>query len=158
MEISKNRQHFMGRIRFFLDSNPERSCNWIRRHWLSMGDDVAINNADALPGKTPLLKETIFEEAQRIVYGDREKVYGDPGKNIRAIAALWNVYLREKYPEDIQVRPLINENDVCAMMRLLKEARLMNTPSHRDSLVDICGYAGVDIRIYEHKKENIKDF
>jgi hypothetical protein len=97
--------------------------------------------------------ETIFEEAQRIVYGDREKVYGDPGKNIRAIAALWNTYFIQKYDGQ---PARINEQDVCAMMRLLKEARLMNTPSHRDSLVDICGYAGVDYRIHEYKEAQSK--
>lgn len=94
--------------------------------------------------------DTIFDEAKKIVYKDREKVYGDPGKNIRAIAALWNVYIKHKYAGTLY--PELNEQDVCAMMRLLKEARLMNTPSHRDSLVDICGYAGVDVRIDEHKK------
>jgi hypothetical protein len=108
------------------------------------------------------VKESIFEEAQRIVYGDREKVYGDPGKNIRAIAALWNVYIQEKYPlanYDFQRGASginLNEQDVCAMMRLLKEARLMNTPSHRDSLVDICGYAGVSYRIHEYKEAQSK--
>jgi hypothetical protein len=105
--------------------------------------------------------ESIFEEAQRIVYGDREKVYGDPGKNIRAIAALWTVYLQQKYPDINQPFPVdigfvMSEQDVCAMMRFVKEARLMNTPSHRDSLVDICGYAGVDYRIHEYKEAQSK--
>lgn len=110
-----------------------------------------VERTFSLSGEGP---QTIFEEAQKIVYGDREKVYGDPGKNIRAIAGFWELYLNGKYPDRIH---RINEQDVCAMMRLLKEARLMNTPSHRDSLVDICGYAGVDIRINEYKKANDRE-
>jgi hypothetical protein len=112
--------------------------------------------------RDPERPDTIFEEAQRIVYGDREKVYGDPGKNIRAIAALWNVYIQEKYPlanYDFQRGAstlYLNEQDVCAIMRLLKEARLMNTPAHRDSLVDICGYAGVAARIDEYARGDSK--
>lgn len=91
---------------------------------------------------------TIFDEANTIIYGDREKVYGDPGKNIRAIAGLWRAFIYAKHGQVVNIQ----EDDVCAMMRLLKEARLMNTPDHRDSLVDICGYAGVQERIHEKKQ------
>jgi hypothetical protein len=86
----------------------------------------------------------LFDTAKAIVYGDRERVYGDPGKNIRAIAALWCTYLTEKYRGRSAT---IDSDDVCAMMRLVKEARLMNTPDHMDSMIDIAGYAGVQYRI-----------
>ena len=48
-----------------------------------------------------------------------------------AIAKLWSTYLS---------RP-ISESDVCALMILLKAARLSANYSSTDSLVDIAGYA-----------------
>lgn len=74
--------------------------------------------------------------AHKIVHCDREVTYGDPGKNLRTIAAYWNVHL--KAAKSINVN--LTEDDVCGMMRLLKEARLAANPLHRDSLVDVAGY------------------
>jgi len=36
---------------------------------------------------------------------------------------------------------------VCQMMILLKVARLANDPRHRDSQIDLCGYAALMERI-----------
>ena len=55
---------------------------------------------------------SILKEANTIIYGDREKTYGHPSKNLETIATMWT-------------------------------ARLANNPDHRDSLVDICGYAAL---------------
>lgn len=41
----------------------------------------------------------------------------------------------------------ISSEDVAHMMILLKVARLANDPYHRDSLVDVCGYAALSERI-----------
>jgi Domain of unknown function (DUF6378) len=79
----------------------------------------------------------VLEEAQKIIYGDREKTYGKPSRNLDCIAKMWNAYL-----ESIGGRELENK-DVAVMMVLLKAARLANDPEHRDSLVDICGYAAL---------------
>lgn len=87
----------------------------------------------------------ILEEAQGVIWGDREKTYGDPGKNLRVIADYWNAYLRSRNfgdgPPDLQY------DDVCNMMALLKIARLGNTPMHRDSMVDACGYIALMERV-----------
>ena len=32
----------------------------------------------------------VLEEAQDIIYGDREKTYGHPAKNLNCIADMWN--------------------------------------------------------------------
>lgn len=85
----------------------------------------------------PPKRATVLGEAQAIVYGDREKTYGRPSKNLDCIANLWNAYL-----DAIGGRELTNK-DVAAMMILLKTARLANDPTHRDSIVDICGYAAL---------------
>jgi hypothetical protein len=81
----------------------------------------------------------ILEEAQSIIYGDREKTYGHPAKNLLNIAKLWSIYLGED----------VSAQDVATMMVLLKIARLMNQPEHRDSLVDSVGYLALIERIKE---------
>lgn len=83
--------------------------------------------------------ENILTEAERIVYGDREQTYGTPAKNLNQIARLWSAYLAAE----------ITAHKVCDMMILLKLARLQNSPEHRDSLVDIAGYAALKERIQE---------
>lgn len=82
----------------------------------------------------------VLREAENVIYGDREQTYGDPGKNLRRIAALWSAYLG--------FERTLEADDVANMMILLKIARLINTPAHRDSLVDICGYAALIERVY----------
>ena len=47
----------------------------------------------------------------------------------------------------------INAKDVAAMMMLVKVARFANDPSHRDNLVDICGYAALIERCDESEAE-----
>ena len=79
----------------------------------------------------------ILDEANSIIYGDREKTYGNPAKNLNNIANFWSVYL------DLE----ISAQDVAQMMVLLKLARLINTPNHRDSLVDAVGYLALVERI-----------
>ena len=84
---------------------------------------------------------SILDEAQKIIYGDREQTYGDPAKNLRTIGDLWTTYL------GLPVGG-IKPEDVANMMVLLKVARLRNTPTHYDSLVDIAGYAALVERIH----------
>ena len=81
----------------------------------------------------------ILEEANAIIYGDRERTYGTPSKNLQLIADYWGHHLSGVFGEKIE----LTINDVCTMMILLKTARLANDPLHKDSLVDICGYAAL---------------
>jgi hypothetical protein len=90
---------------------------------------------------------TILKEAHAIIYGDREKTYGHPAKNLKAIATMWDVYINNKQT------PEITAKDVAAMMMLVKVARFANDPTHRDNLVDICGYAALIERCDENPTE-----
>jgi hypothetical protein len=90
---------------------------------------------------------TILKEAHAIIYGDREKTYGHPAKNLKAIATMWDVYINNKQT------PEITAKDVAAMMMLVKVARFANDPTHRDNLVDICGYAALIERCDENTAE-----
>lgn len=97
-------------------------------------------------------KPSILDEANEVIYGDREATYGDPGKNLRIIADYWTTYLASK---GYNVEGL-DYDDVCNMMVLLKVARLGNTPMHRDSLVDACGYLALAERVHDADKQKQK--
>lgn len=83
------------------------------------------------------MTESVLEEAHKIIYGDREQTYGKPSKNLETIAKMWNAYLLALPEREL------NAKDVSVMMILLKAARLANQQTHRDSVVDICGYAAL---------------
>lgn len=106
--------------------------------------------ATLIPGinpDSPDVKEAIAAKAVKIVNGTRRGAYGTPESNFGRIATLWNAYLvaRGILPPEVLADPAgkngLVEGDVAAMMRLMKEARLIETPDHRDSFVDIVGYA-----------------
>jgi hypothetical protein len=88
---------------------------------------------------------TLAREASTLVNGDRGNKYGHPLENHERIARLWNARLHEKLIEPLTVE------DVVSLMRLLKEARLIETPGHRDSLVDLIGYVMVEERIQRRR-------
>ncbi|QGJ90203.1 hypothetical protein PBI_SHEAKEIRA_55 [Mycobacterium phage SheaKeira] len=85
------------------------------------------------------MSESILEEAQRLIHGERNKNYGHPRDNFSDIAALFSGYLE---------RP-ISDIDVANLMILVKVARVKDAGYHRDSFTDIAGYAGCVERIYE---------
>lgn len=87
----------------------------------------------------PVHDSTILGEAWDIIHGDREKTYGSPDKNLSLVANYWNIYIKALTGTD----PGLTGESVCLMMILLKLARLQNSPTHRDSQVDICGYAAL---------------
>ncbi len=93
-------------------------------------------------------KESILTEAHNIIYGDREKTYGHPAKNLKTIASMWLAYMNNMDDGNFT----ITAKDVAAMMMLVKVARFANDPSHRDNLVDVCGYAALIERCDEVPK------
>lgn len=78
----------------------------------------------------------LFEEAADAVE-ERGLVYGHPQPNFERIAALVNVWLSERG----KLRRMLDPQDVAMIGLLTKVARLMESPEHRDSVVDIMGYA-----------------
>lgn len=85
----------------------------------------------------PESEQDWLKKAHDIVHGDREKTYGDPGKNLRLIAQYWSAH----------TGITLTETDVCIMMMMLKIARLRNDQEHDDSWIDIIGYAALKNRI-----------
>lgn len=98
------------------------------------------------PKKTEPL--TLLQRAHTIIYGDREVSHGAPQKNLDTIAKYWSTHLSSTTGENIT----LTVDDVCAMMMLLKLARLASNPDNYDSLLDVAGYAGLLDRV-----KNLKD-
>lgn len=94
---------------------------------------------------------SMLEEAAAQVK-DRRATYGSPAPNFRRIADFWNVYWRHRVPREDDDSLFFDPIDVATMMRLVKEARLIETPDHRDSLVDIAGYADCQIECVNDAK------
>ena len=85
------------------------------------------------------MTESILEEAQRLIHGDRAKDYGDVTENFTRIADMWGAYLGQS--------DMLTPHDVAQMMILVKVARQAGG-YHRDSNVDIAGYAALDEQVH----------
>jgi len=78
-------------------------------------------------------REQVLDKAKTLISGDRAKDYGDAYLNHKRIAELWSPIL----DKDITVE------QVYACMIAVKLSRLIETPDHEDSWIDICGYAAL---------------
>ena len=74
-------------------------------------------------------REATFDEA-RLLIQDRGRVYGSPYTNHKRIAELWSGLL--EFP--------ITPHQVVLCMAAVKLARLVETPTHHDSVVDAIAY------------------
>lgn len=90
----------------------------------------------AAPDTNPL--RDLLEEAIATVAA-RGKPYGGVEDNFDRIARFWTAHLANRYNAHAMLK--LDGTDVALMMVLLKAARLANQPDHRDSWVDIAGYA-----------------
>lgn len=82
------------------------------------------------------VKVAIADEAKNIVSGARRAAYGKPESNFERIARFWQAYFDNTGRGAVG----ITAADISPLMRLMKEARLCETPDHRDSFVDLVGY------------------
>lgn len=73
---------------------------------------------------------TILEQAEKATAG-RDEWYGHPAANLARIAGMWSALFGRQFTPD----------DVAVAMLAMKLSRLVQTPGHTDSLVDIAGYA-----------------
>lgn len=85
-------------------------------------------------------REQLLREAIKITTSDRNKAYGNPEDNFNNIAQFWNIYCRNAGITLPHVSGFTGI-DVAHMMVLMKMARLSTNPLHRDSILDVAGYA-----------------
>jgi len=101
------------------------------------------------------IPSTILQQAESLIYGERNKHYRHPIENFNNIANLWNAYFKA-----ILIRPSIsgiaavfqiNNIDIAYLNILQKIARGATNQEHMDSVIDIAGYAGCIERILKNK-------
>lgn len=76
------------------------------------------------------MSETILQEAQRLVHGDRQQDYGHPLDDFAKTAKMWSAIA------GVEITP----DKVGLMMCCVKISRQLNRPK-RDNMTDLAGYA-----------------
>lgn len=119
---------------------PRCGCCWADREDCKCSGGPYPTEAafrQRIKGSHPYISQTILEEAQEIIHGERNKHYGEPAKNHGTTAELMNVFLKRKYG----LLNYITADDVCWFNIFQKISREAHSPQ-RDNLVDIAGYVG----------------
>ena len=75
----------------------------------------------------------ILQRAEQMVNGPRARDCGDAYNNHERIAKMWTVLLNKE----------ITVPQVYQCMIAVKLSRLIETPEHEDSAIDICGYGAL---------------
>jgi hypothetical protein len=91
------------------------------------------------------VSESILLEAERLTSGERNKSYGEPIDNFQHTVGLINAQFADK------LRVPLTAEDFAILMMLVKLSRLNTTPTHRDSIVDVAGYAKTLQRVIEER-------
>lgn len=95
------------------------------------------------------VRGAILAEAESIINGARQDMYGNPEDCFTDIAELWSWWLQKK-ADNVQkavgqtvAAPALCAHDVAMLMCLLKIARESNGAGRRDNILDACGYLGL---------------
>lgn len=89
-------------------------------------------------GIEALAQESVLQEAERLINGDRRAEYGDVRKSFEDVATGWGLI----------IGTTVTAEQVALCMTWLKTMREVNKPK-RDNLVDLCGYAGLAAKLVE---------
>jgi len=76
-------------------------------------------------------RELILDNAKMLISGHRRQTYGDAETDFTRTGKMWAAVLGIEE---------VTAEQVALCMALVKVGRLCNTPSHRDSWIDGCGY------------------
>lgn len=104
--------------------------------WSLVKEDMLCLPDSAISIAVPIPQESVLQEAERLVNGDRQASYGDASESFERIADFWHAYLKTKLKSDVH----ISAKDVASMMILMKVSRSV-TSNKRDNWVDMAGYA-----------------
>jgi hypothetical protein len=85
-------------------------------------------------------------EANTLINGQRQQDYGDKLANFTQIAMGVNMVLATKLTVPVTA------DDVAMIMMQVKIARLAKSPAHRDSILDVAGYAGCMDKLQEERR------
>lgn len=94
---------------------------------------------DVKPLPPPPVRVEVLRTAEKYVSADRNATHGEPEDSFGMIAALWDTYLAQT--GRLAYGERITRADVALLMSLQKTARAAVNPEHKDSWIDIAGYA-----------------
>ena len=101
--------------------------------------DMATRQANQEP-----INVSLLQEADNIINGERQDMYGFPEDSFAIIAGYWNVFLNEMLRQLGVTTPLaLSSLDAANMMVLFKQARKLGQRPCRDNYVDAAGYEGI---------------
>lgn len=119
---------------FNWDETPEKTNFWhsvIMDREFDRYFEMYPKSAAGRGAKRTAPPESILQEAERLINGDRREAYGDAHENFTNIAIGWEMIFKGG----------VTAEKVALAMTWLKICRFLNKAS-RDSIVDIAGYAG----------------
>lgn len=93
------------------------------------------------------VREEVLDQARRMVSEDRQETYGDPGRTLARIAALWDAYLGP------DMQRTLTAVDVAMLMALLKIARAKGNGGHADNFIDLIGYGALAAELAAAEKD-----
>lgn len=102
-------------------------------------------NFERLSAVDPTSHETVCQEADRLVSGERDREYGHPRANMDTFAELATAFLRGRGL--LHAGDSLTGTDGAQLCLLLKVARLATGNTKRDTVVDQAGYAEVTARV-----------
>jgi hypothetical protein len=83
------------------------------------------------PSMVKLEKEDVCDVAKRLTSYDRQVDYGSPIEDFTKQAKMWSVILNTN----------VTPQQIAMCMIAVKLCRMTNSPRHRDSAIDVVGYA-----------------
>jgi hypothetical protein len=83
------------------------------------------------PSMVKMEKEDVCDVAKRLTSYDRQLDYGSPIEDFTKQARMWSVILNTN----------VTPQQIAMCMIAVKLCRLTNSPRHKDSVVDVVGYA-----------------
>lgn len=92
------------------------------------------------------MSETILQEAQRLVHGDRQADYGHPLDDFSKTAKMWSGILGVE----------VTAEQVGLCMCCVKISRQLNRPK-RDNMTDLAGYAATVQMCVEERQRRAAD-
>jgi hypothetical protein len=125
---------------------------WMDSKGATLEHYIAVKlKMDVLDASTckPLKPESVLEEAERLINGDRAASYGHPYYDFKRTVGAINSMFEHK------IKIPFEPEDWALMMILAKTSREINHPK-RDNKTDIGGYAGLITKIIEKKEELAK--
>jgi hypothetical protein len=95
-------------------------------------------------------KKSLNQQAHELINGQRQQDYGDKLQNFSQIAMGITMVLAPK------LSAAVTADEVALIMMQVKIARLSKSPAHKDSIVDIAGYAGCMDALQEERAAEVE--